>query len=509
MVHFAVPEPGQNPGNENQVMQHPATIIIFGASGDLTRRKLIPSLFDLYRKKQLHPDSQIIGISRTPFSDQEFREKLKASFTEFYAHTYDAKTWDQFSNHISYRSGDVTSRDDYLSLDSSLSQQKRKPDNRLYYLSLDPRFYQTVTDILGETGMTGEEEGWRRVIIEKPYGSNLKTAVALTSAIQRSFFENQIYRIDHYLGKDTVQNILIFRFANAIFEPVWNRNYIDKVEISVSETLGVGTRGSYYDKSGILRDMFQNHLLQLLTFIAMEPPIAFEADALRDEKVKVLRTLRPILGSQAREQTVRGQYTSGIINGKEVPAYRGEQGVPADSQTETFGEIKVLIDNWRWKSVPFYLSSGKRMGQKSTEIRIQFKCPPHFLFSPQLQECLSPNILTLSIQPDEGIHIQFLTKVPGGGLETRPVNLDFHYEPAFGAILPDAYERLLLDALLGDASLFMRADEIELAWSWIDPILQAWQDGQGPELEFYPAGINGLLAGSQILHNPTLLANPG
>ena len=339
-------EPILNASNDPPQRQ-PAAIIIFGASGDLTRRKLIPSLFDLFRKHQLHPGVRIIGVSRTPYNHDEFRERLRESLIHFYPDTYEESVWDDFSQQIYYQAGDVTSKPDYLALDEFIRKQTEAPDNRLYYLSLDPRFYQTVSDMLGKTGMAAEETGWRRLVIEKPYGSDQASAVALSRSVHQSFGEEQIYRIDHYLGKDTVQNILVFRFANAIFEPVWNRNYIDQVDISVSETLGVGTRGSYYDQSGILRDMFQNHLLQLLTLIAMEPPIAFEANALRDEKVKVLRTLRPIPLALNNVQTVRGQYTSGIIHGQEVPGYTEESGVPADSQTETFGEIMVHLDNLR------------------------------------------------------------------------------------------------------------------------------------------------------------------
>jgi len=350
--------------------------------------------------------------------------------------------------------------------------------------------------------MASEENGWRRIIVEKPFGSDLESARKLNLSIHKSFTENQIFRIDHYLGKETVQNILVFRFGNSIFEPLWNRNYIDHVQITVSEELGIGDRASYYDKSGVVRDILQNHVLQLLTLTAMEPPVAFEANALRDEKVKILRAIRPIDPSSANPISLMAQYSESRNNGTVIPAYLDEPDIPPDSRTPNYALLKLFIDNWRWQDVPFYLRSGKRMAAKVTEIVIEFKCPPHLLFSPGMDESIKPNTLSIRIQPDEGIHLKFLAKVPGAGMEMTSVDFDFHYSTGFeGKSLPTAYERLLMDAIQGDASLFARSDEIEQAWRIIDPIIESWETDKTKKLAHYSAGTWGPPEADEFLAN--------
>lgn len=440
----------------------PTSVVIFGASGDLTRRKLIPALFNQYIKGQLTGPIHIVGFSRRPYSHNEFRQLLLEGIQELAGLVPDKTDWEAFSQRIWYVRGDLSEKRDYESLRAFLSEKEGGFCNRLYYLASAPVFFPLIVNQLGDLGMAEEEGGWRRVIIEKPFGHDLASATELNSSIHAFFDEHQIYRIDHYLGKDTAQNILYFRFLNAIFEPIWNRNFIDHVQITVAEDLDVGHRAGYYDKAGIVRDMFQNHLLQLLTLVALEPPATFDADAVRNEKVKVLRAVRPIVV----EDTVRAQYQG----------YCETEGVAPGSQTPTFAAIKLYIDNWRWQGVPFYLRSGKALNSKSSEIIIEFEAPPHLMLELPADYELTPNYLSLCIQPDEGIHLRFETKVPGSPQETRSVDMEFHYRATFqGEALPDAYERLLLDALLGDASLFTRSDEIELAWGLVDPLIKSWE----------------------------------
>ncbi|MFQ5857884.1 MAG: glucose-6-phosphate dehydrogenase [Anaerolineae bacterium] len=470
----------------------PATMVIFGASGDLTRRKLMPALYRLHCQGRLPEGFSIVGFSRTPFSHDAFREKMRQAVEEFGNAPMATSEWGSFAQGLFYSPGSANNSEDYRKLNHFLGSLRDRPiviDNRVYYLAVAPQFYDNIVTWLGQTGMAADNDGWRRIVIEKPFGHDLKSAQALNEVVHQSFRERQVYRIDHYLGKETVQNIMVFRFANAIFEPLWNRNYIDHVQITVAETVGVGNRAAYYDTAGVLRDMFQNHLLQLLTLTAMEPPIAFEATALRDEKVKVLRALRPIQPEDAAERTVRGQYSAGHIDGRPVLGYRDEPDVAPGSQTATYAALKLYIDNWRWQGVPFYLRSGKRLAEKATEIAIQFKCAPHLMFPLPEGRGLNANVLALCIQPDEGMHLQFETKVPGAGMTMRSVDMEFHYLSAFGTdALPDAYERLLLDVLQGDASLFARSDEIELAWLLIDPILASWDTDTAPGLAFYESG---------------------
>ncbi len=468
------------------------SIVIFGASGDLTRRKLIPALFHLYKKKRLWEQWRIVGVSRSPMSDEEFRQRMKEGVEEFARYSYEEDEWEEFSKGIHYLPGDLTQLSDLEQLDEKLKDAEQGVDlaHRMYYLSIAPRLYESAIANLGAADMVSEETGWRRVVIEKPFGYDLPTARALNEAVYDVLDESQIYRIDHYLGKETVQNIMVFRFANSLFEPVWNRNYIHHVQITAAETVDVGHRAGYYDGVGVVRDMMQNHMLQLLSLVAIEPPASFDADALRNEKVKVLKAVRPITQHEVVQHTVRGQYRT----------YRDAQGVAEKSQTATFAAIRYFVDNWRWQGVPFYLRSGKALAEKTTAITIVFKEPPHVMFPMPPDAHISQNHLTICIQPDEGIHFSFQAKVPDSMARMRTVDMDFNYDDAFGpTAIPDAYERLLLDVIKGDASLFTRGDSIELAWELIDPILHVWENNNSPPLTFYETGSWGPTEADRLL----------
>ncbi len=453
----------------------PTSIVIFGASGDLTQRKLIPSLFNLFCKGRMPTLFRIVGYGGKDFNDTSFRAHLKEGMDEFAETKYPEQEWEQFASRIVYiRSGYAP--EDFAKLKQFLDDWQGETGNRIYYMATPPDAYPKIITLLGETRQFHEENGYRRVVIEKPFGTDLETARQLNEQIHKVLKETQIYRIDHYLGKETVQNILVTRFANTIFEPLWNRNYIDHIEITVAEKVGVEHRARFYDNVGVLRDMFQNHLLQLLMLVAMEPPVSFEASALRNEKVKVLSAIMPMTEEEVLQSTVRGQY-----NG-----YRNEDGIGHDSETPTFGAIRLFVNNWRWQGVPFYLRSGKNLKEKLSQVTIEFKCPPHLLFPSEKD--LTPNMLVLYLQPDEGVHWRFETKVPDTVAELRSVDMEFHYSDSFGeTALPDAYERLLLDTMTGDASLFTRADEVETAWGIIDPIIHTWETAKQP-LTFYNPG---------------------
>ncbi|MGQ9576806.1 MAG: glucose-6-phosphate dehydrogenase [Thermoguttaceae bacterium] len=456
-----------------------ASIVIFGASGDLTRRKLIPALYELARKGRLPQPTRIVGFSRTPFAHPAWRDALAESTQRFLGARFDRQAWDAFAPSLFYQPGDIQRPEDYHKLGNSLGELEG-PDGavRVYYLATPPELYEPVIVHLGAAGLAEEGPAPRRLVVEKPFGVDRPSAARLNRVAHRVFAERQVYRIDHYLGKETVQNLLVFRFANAIFEPIWNRNYVEHVEITVAEALRVGHRGPYYDAAGVLRDMFQNHLLQLATLTAMEAPVRFEADAVRDEKVKVLRAIPPMLPEEVAIHTVRGQYRG----------YRSEPGVPPDSQTATFAAVRLGIDNWRWQGVPFYLRSGKAMSCPTTQIVIQFRRPPLVLFENAGQQTHDANRLVIQIQPAEGIQLHFQTKVPDAGMQVRLTDLNFRFQEKFGSGMPDAYQRLLLDVLAGDPSLFARADEVELAWGIIDPITAAWVDPGLPELALYEPG---------------------
>ncbi len=466
----------------------PSVIIIFGASGDLTRRKLVPALHTLRCEGFLQPTTEVLGVARSPLADQEFRDQLFSGVME-YSRLDPAvcALWTTLGEHVSYLAGNYDDPDTYRRLAERLARFDDEAGtrcNRLFYLATPPNLYPIIVEQLGKAGLNHSATGWVRIIIEKPFGADRESARRLNEQVHAVFDESQVYRIDHYLGKETVQNILTFRFANAIFEPLWSRNYIDHVQITVAEEIGVAHRAGYYDQAGVLRDMFQNHLLQLLTLTAMEPPAMSEADALRDEKVKVLRALRPDV------QGVRGQYQG----------YLSEEKVAPDSQTPTYAALQLFVDNWRWQGVPFYLRSGKSLAARLTEIHIQFKSVPHLMFPMPPDGRMTPNVLALCLQPDEGIRLRFEAKEPGAGMRSRSVEMEFSYSRDFGQEpLPEAYERLLLDAIQGDASLFARADEIELAWGMIDRVQAAWREPTAPPLSFYEPGSWGPAEGDQFL----------
>jgi glucose-6-phosphate 1-dehydrogenase len=473
-------------------MTNLTTIVIFGASGDLTRRKLIPALFHLYRKKRLWKRWRIVGISRSPMTNEEFRQRMRGGIEEFARFNYEEEEWETFSQRVFYLPGDLTQLEDLKHLDEMLldEEQDAGQAHRMYYLSIAPRLYESALSNLGAAEMVSEDRGWRRVVIEKPFGHDLPSARTLNEAVYDVLEESQIYRIDHYLGKETVQNIMVFRFANSLFEPVWNRNYIDHVQITAAETVDVGHRAGFYDGIGVVRDMMQNHMLQLLALVAAEPPASFDADALRNEKVKVLEAVRPITPHEVDKHTVRGQYRS----------YRDAEGVAEKSQTATFAAIRFYVDNWRWQGVPFFLRSGKALAKKTTAITIFFKEPPHVMFPMPPDAHISKNQLTICIQPDEGIHFSFQAKVPDSPARMRTVDMDFNYDEAFGpTAIPDAYERLLLDVIKGDPSLFTRGDSIELAWELIDPILNGWESNNTPPLSFYESGSWGPIEADRML----------
>jgi glucose-6-phosphate 1-dehydrogenase len=479
----------------------PAVMVIFGGTGDLSGRKLLPALYNVSKQRLLPAGFAVVGAAIDDMSDDAYRKHAADKIREFSrTQPIDDRVLDAFLSNVFYLKVDFSKLDQFKMLAKKLEQldlDRHIPGNRIYYCATPPPTYETITEQLNAAGMA-EGNGYHRIVIEKPFGSDLKSARELTQILQRAFPEDSVYRIDHYLGKETVQNIMAFRFANSIFEPVWNNNLIDSVQITVAEEIGIENRGSYYDRAGTLRDIVQNHALQLLTFVAMEPPLAFEANAVRDEKVKVLRAIRPITEQEASHATVRGQYTKGWVMGEHVEAYREEKNVSPGSLTETFTALRLFVDNWRWANVPFYIRAGKRLPKRVTEIRIQFKLPPHITFGREATQELDPNAITLRIQPEEGISLKFGAKVPSAGLRIRSVTMDFQYMTSFLVDVPEAYERLLLDCMIGDPTLFTRADETEAAWKIVDPIEAAWRDGR-PPLGMYPAGSWGPPAAAKLI----------
>jgi len=475
----------------------PCTAVILGAGGDLTRRKLMPALYHLLHDGLLHDDFSVVGAAREQLTDEQFRDRMKQAIleSEEVGHVPD-ETWDRFAQRIHYVQGDMTEPAFFAAVSARVAEFERasgQPRGRLFYLALPPSVYGTAVEHLAATGLTPRiddpaQRPWARVIIEKPFGSSLETARRLNQVVLKHLAEHQVFRIDHYLGKETVQNLLVLRFANSIFEPIWNRQHIHHVQITAAETVGVEHRAGYYEQAGVVRDMFQNHLLQLLALTAMEPPVAFRAEEVRDEKAKVLRAVRPITPATIDDFAVRGQYGAGAIGGTAVPGYRQEERIAPSSTTPTYAAVRFLVDNWRWQGVPFFLRSGKRMARRATEIAIQFRHPPHLMFPENDGREFAANVLVIRIQPNEGISLCFEIKVPGVDVKTTSVQMDFAYAGAFGATDHSAYETLLLDAMVGDSTLYARSDQVLAAWALVDPIVQAWAAKPPRDFPNYVAG---------------------
>lgn len=486
----------------------PCNIVIFGATGDLTHRKLLPALFSIEAQDLLPEQLKIIGFARRDYSDHSYREEIQQSLQEFAPDLWKdhADAWTKFARRIVFHRSDFDNSQGFTWLKERLDkfdETEGTGGNRLFYLATPPSTYSTVIQHLGEAGLAkkdGEKNTpFIRIIVEKPFGSDLETARALNSELKTVFDEDQIYRIDHYLGKETVQNIFVFRFANALFEPLWNSRYIDSVQVTVAETVGVEQRAGYFDKAGELRDMVQSHALQMLSLVAMEPPNTLGANDIRDEKVKVLRAIKPITEADCEKSVVRGQYGAGQILDKKVPAYRAEPNVPKDSVTDSFVALKLEIQNWRWSGVPFYVRAGKRMPERVTEVNIIFKDIPPILLAQMNTDEAEPNVITIRVQPNEGISMRLGAKPPGQKTQVKPVDMNFTYGTSFGQRIHDAYERLLMDALLGDAALFTRDDEVEAEWGLITPILEAWTKAAPTALPNYPAGTWGPKAADKML----------
>lgn len=484
-------------------LPQPCTLVIFGATGDLTHRKLIPALYNLCADGNLPSAWTVVGFARREKSDDQFRAELKEAVAQFSRQKINEAQWEHFASSIYYHRGEFGISAGYTSLAKKLDAwdtQKGTCSNRLFYLAVAPDQFEVILENLKQSNLnTPPPNSWARLIVEKPFGTNLPSARQLNTLVRTVFPESNTYRIDHYLGKETAQNIMVLRFANALFESVWNARYIHHIQITASELLGVEGRAGYYDHAGALRDMVQNHLLQLLCLTAMEPPIDLEADSIRDEKVKVLRSLRPIVGEDVSMHAVRAQYGPGTLNGKRVLAYRNEQGVHPESKTETFVALHVSIDNWRWAGVPFFIRVGKRLPKPGTEIAVHFKNIPQILFN-KLAEGLDENVLVIRIQPDEGISLRMSAKLPGSSVRIEPVKMDFHYGTSFGKATPEAYERLLMDAMSGDPTLFARRDEVEEAWKFVDSIRETWDHDTSTELPVYSAGTWGPPEADRLIH---------
>ena len=492
----------------------PCTMVIFGAMGDLNKRKLMPAVYQLMKEGLVDPDFAVIGVGRETASDDDFRQRmhdaLKASDE---VQGFDDKLWEQLCQRLFYVCAELTDASAYGPIRERLDalESKREPEhrNRLFYLAVPPSIFEPIVRSLAKSGLAPKtisgQRPWVRVVVEKPFGRNLQTALELNALVLSCFSEHQVFRIDHYLGKETVQNVLVLRFGNSIFEPLWNRQWIHHVQITAAEEVGVGTRGKYYEEAGVVRDMFQNHLLQLLTLTAMEPPATMSANAVRDEKVKVLRSVRWLEESTMARDAVRAQYRAGPVDGKLVPGYIEEKDVPLDSHTPTFAAMRLFIDNWRWHGVPFYLRSGKRMKKRVSEIAVQFRSPPHLMFGHNTRAELMPNTLVMRVQPNEGVSLNFEVKVPGAAValtsevEVTPVDMNFSYDEAFGETAAPAYETLLLDVMIGEATLFTRSDEVEAAWRVMDPLISYWEKNPPEQMPTYAAGSWGPREADQLI----------
>lgn len=490
---------------------NPHVFVIFGASGDLTRRKLVPAIFQLYKNNSLPDCFALLGVSRTKFSDEEFRQQVTFDNKHLKDNNGEESELEAFAKKLYYQPIDTNDPAAYRKVKDRLEQLDEAcstEGNYIFYLSTPPSLYETIPEYLSQHDLNSKNGGWKRLVIEKPFGYDSASAKELNHTLQKYFEEDQIYRIDHYLGKETVQNLLVTRFANGIFEPLWNRNYIQHIQITSAESIGVENRGGYYDESGALRDMVQNHLLQIVAHIGMEPPNTFDAKAIRNEKLKLFQSIRPISEDEVPEYVIRGQYIASEMDGKKVKSYRDEKGVPESSRTETYVGMKFFIDNWRWAGVPFYLRTGKRLPTKVTEVVVTFKSPPHHLFFNVNEIQNAPNQLVIRIQPQEGLALHFGMKVPGAGFRVKTVDMDFHYSDLTNAYVPEAYERLILDCMKGDPTLYAMGDSVEVAWKFVDPIISAWKNNPDITVHGYSSGTWGPEAAEKLIEGDEGWRNP-